>query len=180
MIVTFFKSIVDNIKNRVKNPFSERNTTPFGGAYIIALVIYNWELLFSLITFDSGENRLSKIQIISDFLTKEEWYCRIGIPVLIAFGTILFYYIFNNISLGVTTFFNRWVKSFIYFLTDRSKNITREEYEKSINDTNLVIAQHEELKKRNAESATLIENMNNEIKNIKAENIKNNRTIKEF
>ncbi len=129
-IFDFFKEIVDGIKERIQNPFTERNSTPFAGAFIIALVLYNWQLFFSLFSFDGTETRLTKIEIISCYLKRESWIARIGFPILIAFGSIIFFYFFNNISLGLTTIFNRWFKGTVLYVTDRSKIITREEFEK--------------------------------------------------
>lgn len=125
----WIKSVIENIKERIKNPFTERNSTPFAGAFFIALIIYNWKLIFTLFNFDSSATRTDKIAVISEFLQKENWISRIGYPTLIAFGTILFYYIFNNISLGITTFFNRWFRAAILNMTDKGKLITREDYE---------------------------------------------------
>ena len=82
---------------RIKNSFTERNATPFAGAFIIALVIYNWHLFFSLINFDNSETRISKIKIISDYLKEEEnRIARIGYPIIIAFGSIIKIIIIKN------------------------------------------------------------------------------------
>jgi hypothetical protein len=164
MIGDYIKSTIENIRERIRNPFNERNTTPFAGAFIIALIIYNWHLFFSLINFDHSETRTSKIKIISDYLRAENWIYRIGYPIIIAFGSIIFFYLFNNISLGITTIFNRWVKATILHYTDRSKIIAREEFEKSMTKMNRLRRDFEDLKRIFAESQSDLEEYKTEIK----------------
>jgi hypothetical protein len=125
-----FKDIVQGVRDRIQNPFSESNRTPFAGAFTIALLLYNWPLVFSLFSFDPNSTRIEKIHTITNYLSGESWVRRIFIPVLWAFGSIILFYFFNNVSLGVTTFFNRWVKSFVLYYTDDSKVVSKEAYEK--------------------------------------------------
>ncbi|MBI2967705.1 MAG: hypothetical protein HYY40_07820 [Bacteroidetes bacterium] len=106
MIIDFIQSAIKNIKERIKNPFTERNTTPFAGAFFIALVLWNWELFYSLFQFDKDCTRIDKILIIETYLSKG-FYKIIIIPLILSFVSITAYYFFNNISLGITTFFNR-------------------------------------------------------------------------
>jgi len=129
-ILDYIKRTISDIRERIQNPFTDSNSTPFAGAFLIALILYNWQLFFSLFSFDSNETRLTKISIINDYLIRETLLSRIGYPIAIAFGSIVFYYIFNNLSLGLTTIFNRWFKSTVLHFTDRSKIVTREELER--------------------------------------------------
>ena len=132
-ITDYLKEAIEGIKERVKNPFTERNKTPFSGAFVISLILYNWQLCYSLIAFDEKETRLAKIAAIEHYLQGEEWYCRILYPLAFAFGSIAFFYLFNNVSLAITTISNRWIKGTVLYLFDRGKTITREEYEKLAN-----------------------------------------------
>jgi hypothetical protein len=159
MIFSFFTSLFENIKERTKNPYTERNKTPFAGAFIIAVILYNWKLFYSLISFDSSATRTDKIGIISAYLTEMDWKCRLGIPILLAFGSILFFYIFNIISLGISTFFNRWGKATILHYTDRSKIITRQEYEMAMNKMHSLRTKHEDLKRNFSESQSDLEEL---------------------
>jgi hypothetical protein len=129
-IFDYFKEVFDSIKERIQNPFTERNRTPFAGAYLITLVLYNWRLVFSLLSFDRYETRLTKLEIISNYLASEPWYSRVGWPILIAFLSIVLFYIFNNLSLGLTSIFNRWFKGLILYYTDRAKIVARDEYDR--------------------------------------------------
>ena len=117
-IIDWFKSLFENIQERIKNPFTESNKTPFAGAFIIALIICNWELVYSLFQFDSDETREHKIAIIHSYLDKQSWEHRILCSVKIAFGSIIFYYVFNNASLIITILFrdclNFCFEKFVY------------------------------------------------------------------
>ncbi|HXC06364.1 MAG TPA: hypothetical protein VNZ86_16515 [Bacteroidia bacterium] len=143
----FFKSVGDYVKERSKNPFTETNRTPFAGAFLIALVLYNWQLFYSLIAFDPFENRLTKIKIISTFLDADPWYARILFPTLIALGSITFFYVFSNLSLAITTTFNKWVKPFILFLIDRNKLVPREDLDRVVRNSEHYQRKHSELTK---------------------------------
>lgn len=165
MFKEFFSSTWENIKERVRNPFTERNTTPFAGSFLIALIFYNWKLLFSLFNFDGIETRLTKIQIISNYLNSESWYYRVGNPILIAFASIVAFYILNNISLGITTFFNRWFKASVLAIFDKSKIVSREELAKSKNDLFRLRHKYEELNNTFSQSQATIEDLKLEIKN---------------
>lgn len=129
MIIEYIKDTFENIRERIKNPFSERNKTPFAGAFLIAIIIYNWELFYSLFNFESWISRENKILIIKQYLNEKKWYERIGWPLSISFLSIFFYYTFNYISLGISTFFRRWFKGLILYYTDKSQIIPREEHE---------------------------------------------------
>ncbi len=165
MIKEYITSTIDNIRDKIKNPFTEKNSTPFAGAFIIALIIYNWKLVFSLFTFDSFQTRPEKIEIISSYLQNPHWPSRLGWPLLIAFGSILFYYVFNYLSLGITTFFNRWFKATILYYFDSGKIMTKEEHEISMNKMNVLRLKYEDLKKTFSESQNEIDDKKDQIRN---------------
>ena len=157
MIIDFLKSLFENIKQKVKNPFTERNATPFGGAYLIALVLYNWKIFYSLFYFEASESRLSRIEIIEKYLNAECWFARIGYPILIAFASIVTFYFLSNLSLGVSTFFNRWWKAIILYFTDRSKIVTKFELEEIVKREDKLRNSFDDLKKKYANAQTEIE-----------------------
>lgn len=146
MIIEYIKETIENIRERIKNPFSESNKTPFAGAFLIAITIYNWELFYSLFNFESWISRENKILIIKQYLNERKWYERIGWPLAISFLSIVFYYTFNYISLGISTFFRRWFKGLILYYTDKSQIIPREEHETFSRKTTALKNRNETLK----------------------------------
>lgn len=146
MIIEYIKETIENIRERIKNPFSESNKTPFAGAFLIAITIYNWELFYSLFNFESWISIENKILIIKQYLNERKWYERIGWPLAISFLSIVFYYTFNYISLGISTFFRRWFKGLILYYTDKSQIIPREEHETFSRKTTALKNRNETLK----------------------------------
>lgn len=164
MIKEYFNAALEGIKERTRNPFSTSNSTPFAGAYLIALIIYNWEICFSLFNFDSNDKRINKILILSNYIKSSTVSERLGYPLIIAFLSIIFFYFFNFISLGITTFFTRWFKSTILFFTDRSKNVPRDEFNNYMKKLEITTKKYEEIKKEFSESQSEIELYKEKIK----------------
>ena len=129
-IVEWFKELIEGIKDRFRNPFTDNNSTPFAGAFMIALIIYNWELLYSILTFEDGVDRLNRIAIIKSYLAKHTILERIGHPLWIAFATIFAYNLFNNLSLVLVVIFRRWVRPAVWFIFDRNKLVDRSDYDR--------------------------------------------------
>lgn len=149
-MINFIRDTLNSIRERIRNPFTIRNATPFAGAFFIALVIYNWKLVFTLFNFDSSDDRLRKIEIISTFLKEKNWWYRIWNPTILAFGSIVFYYFFNNISLGITIFFNRWVRSFVLHFTDRGRLMPKDEFNNTMTEYNRLNKRFEDVNKEYA------------------------------
>jgi len=163
MFTSFFKAVYEGIRDRIKNPFSERATTPFVGAFLIALLVYNWQILFTLFSFDPGNSRKDKIDIITNYFLDNHWIERLLFPLLITFVIIVLYYLFSNLSLGISTFFNRWFKATILYLTDRSKIIPRDEHEKTVDRLDRLRQRYEVLKKSTEESQSELDDYKKQI-----------------
>jgi len=48
MILDYIKSTIENIRERIKNPFTERNATPFAGA-LLSHLLFIIGIYFSLL-----------------------------------------------------------------------------------------------------------------------------------
>lgn len=60
MIRDIIDSLKDNIIKRVKNPFL--------GTFTVVFILKNWELFYSLLVFDQAENRISRIETITQYI----------------------------------------------------------------------------------------------------------------
>jgi len=163
MVIEYIRETFENIRERIKNPFSESNKTPFAGAFLIAIIIYNWELFYSLFNFESWISRESKILIIKKYLNERKWHERIGWPLAISFLSIVFYYTFNYISLGISTFFRRWFKGLILYYTDKSQIISREEHETFSKKTIALKNRNETLKENSTKLEEENENLHSQL-----------------
>jgi len=129
-IVDFFSRIIEDIKERAKNPFNEMNTTPFAGAFAFFFIVCHWQLFFSILEFDSWETREVKIGVIKNYFENKKWWSDVvWPPIQYSFISILTFYAFNNLSLIVTILFTKWLKPLILFVFDRNKLVTRRDME---------------------------------------------------
>lgn len=161
--MNWLDSIADTIKERTKNPFNDKNKTPFAGAFVIAFIVYNWRLFFSLITFDSNENRLSKIAIITEYIKEPNVWYRIFVPLGFAFLSIVFFYVFNLASLAITTIFNKLGTPLVLKLTDKTKIVSREEFDRKLAIMSDLRKKHEQLTNDFSESDRTIKDLNKTI-----------------
>jgi hypothetical protein len=152
MLKIIFDSFREIKKQRLKNPFSESNATPFAGAFLIAFIIINWELFYTIFNLESGLSLDEKIKCISNHLNEVTFTTGIERPLLWSFISIIFYYVFNNVSLVITTIFNSWVKPIILKVIDNSKIVTREVYNQLKDKLTQLSFSYEELNKTFSES----------------------------
>lgn len=159
----FLSGIANFFKERTQNPFSEKNKTPFAGAFIISFLIYNWELFYNVFSFDKTEDRLQQLTVIKQYININGWHM-LTCPLFYSFISIVSFYTFNNVSLGITTIFNRWVKPFILNLIDRNKIIDKDSYNNLQNSFSKLSVQFEEIKIKNSSLIEEINVANNEVK----------------
>ena len=142
MIMESIKSSFENLYERFKNPFLN--------SFLIVLIIYNWQLLFTLLNFDDLEDRAERISIILKLVGKPSLWDLIGEFCIItgyALLLIFLYSLFSNISLGLTTAFNRWVKPFILKLIDQNEIISKEDYDELKGNLDRLTNRYEESRK---------------------------------
>ena len=163
MFKIIFDSFTEIKKQRLKNPLSEHNATPFAGAFLIAFIIINWKLFYTIFNLESGLPLDKKIEFISKLLNEITWTTGIAYPLLCSFISILFYYSFNNLSLVITTFFNSWVKPFILKMIDKSKIVTREVHNQLQDKLTQLSISYEELNKTFSESRADLEKLKGQL-----------------
>lgn len=163
MALEVLKSAYDGVKERLQNPFSVRNATPFAGTFLITFVLYNWKLFYTLFNFDPEDTRADKIDIIQSYISGMNFWERVGCPLFWAFFSIIFYYLFNNLSLGITVFFNRWVRGYILHFTDRGMVIPRVQYDRTTKRLNSLKNQNDKLEKESIEMHSAIKKYEGQI-----------------
>lgn len=159
-------------KDRSENPFTEKNTTPFAGAFLISFFVYNWELFYSITHFIE-ESREEQINYIKGYISTEGLKM-LAFPALFSILSIIVFYALNNISLAITTTFNRWVKPVILNLIDKNKVVDRESLNLSEQRYFKVSKDLEEQKEKNKKQEEEKSVLNNENKKISQANEKIN------
>jgi hypothetical protein len=109
-IIDWFKGLIDNIKERIQNPFGEDTSTAFAGAFVAAFIIKHWKLVYSLFYFDDAETRTGRIRIIEEFLKCENFWTLFIYPSLYAVIALSLYYLVNNLALFISLVLRDYVK----------------------------------------------------------------------
>lgn len=142
------KSFFSEVSRRFNDPFINRLRTPFFGTLILGIILYNWELVFTLFNFDRFTVRASRIQIIEEYLKKEGLFFRLIKSSLWALVSLFTYYVFSTLATAVVIL-AKWAKAAITQLTDRGQTVIR--------------AEHESLKHEWAEASNKISELRNEL-----------------
>jgi len=146
--MSLLNDLLNFLRDRTENPFSERNRTPFAGAYLFSFLIYNWVVFYSILTFTDTEDRFRRIAIIKYHFIEKGWDT-VLCPLFYSFLSIIAFYFFSNLSLGITTFFGRWFKPYIIkFSGANSKIIDKESYNELEKRFNLLFLENDETKKK--------------------------------
>lgn len=124
MIIDFFGSLKDNLIKKVKNPFL--------GTFGIVFVLKNWQLFYSLLYFDAGETRLSRIEVIENYLSSHGGTWGIfGVAVGYTLIVLVLSYSLSLIGTYIANFSDTiaipWV---VKLATKGAKIVTKETYDK--------------------------------------------------
>lgn len=158
-------------KDRSENPFSEKNTTPFAGAFLISFFVYNWELFYSITHFIQ-ESLEVQIKYIKGYISTEG-IKMLAFPALFSILSIIVFYVLNNISLAITTTFNRWVKPVILNIIDKHKVVDKESFNLSEQRFFKVSKELEELKEKHKKQEDEKSDLYNKNIKLSQENTKN-------
>ncbi|MGL5561510.1 MAG: hypothetical protein ACRDCN_02660 [Tannerellaceae bacterium] len=123
MIIDIFGSLKENLNKKVRNPFF--------GTLTIVFVLQNWQLFYSLLFFDSSDNRTVRIDIIESYITQKGGTTKMFLlAVLCSFIVMTISYSLLNASAFISNFFDARVHPWIVSLaTKEAKIVTKEKYE---------------------------------------------------
>ncbi|MCM5530309.1 hypothetical protein [Parasegetibacter sp. NRK P23] len=102
----------------------------FGGTFLLVWAIHNWDLIYTVLNFDSGTVLQDKILAINKILSEKRLYGLLFCPVFIALVSVFFFYVFTYITYAITYFFKLRVQPFILKRVDRSKVVEKVRYDK--------------------------------------------------
>jgi hypothetical protein len=118
MIVKLFKSAKDIAGDKIKNPFF--------GTYFFVWIIRNWELIYSLIYFDSSTNLEGRVTYIKGHFADDSFICDLLINLGVTFLLLSLSYILLNLSRFIVNYSELKIKPWIDNKID-SKNIVTKE-----------------------------------------------------
>lgn len=129
-IIDWIKSLVEKVKDRIQNPFGDDTSTAFAGAFVVAFTVKHWRMVYSLLYFDEDEKRLSRLQILEEYLKNENYKTLLVYPALYAIAALALYYIVNNITLAISLLLRDYLKGGILLFFDRRRIRTKEEFDR--------------------------------------------------
>lgn len=123
MIIDIFGSLKENLNKKVRNPFF--------GTLTIVFVLQNWQLFYSLLFFDSSDNRTVRIDIIESYITQKGGTTKMFLlAVLCSFIVMTISYSLLNASAFISNFFDARVHPWIVSLaTKEAKIVTKEKHD---------------------------------------------------
>lgn len=122
-------------KNAVDSSTLKQYRTPFFGAFIFYILVYNWRLVLTLLITDYGESRKEKFFALETLTNDYNWLSNVGIPILFALGSLVLYYSGHGLSLFVTAFYHKRVKPRVYKTVGfKQATFSREEVESMVNE----------------------------------------------
>jgi hypothetical protein len=89
-------SIIDNFKQRVKNPFF--------GTFIFVWVYRNWEAVYCFFNFDKEVKLYSRIDILKYYFKDKHWFCELPINVFLALCLLILWFCIVVITKVIITF----------------------------------------------------------------------------
>lgn len=122
MVKVFLISFSDNFKEKTKNPFL--------GTYLLVWLIRNWDLIYSLLNFDSNLRLKDKITFVNDYYNKTDFVENLLINIYWSFGLLILTYLLVNISRFIVNLSEKRLTPWIYKITDSKSIVLKEEYER--------------------------------------------------
>lgn len=127
MIGEWFTSLKDNI--------SYKSTNPFFGTFILVVLARNWELLYSIFTFDSFSTRVTRIGVIKSYLNDNlDFWNDLLNNILISLGIVIGSYILINLTRLISNIFEKKLTPWIYKITDKNSVVLRTTHENVRNE----------------------------------------------
>ncbi len=132
---------------QVKEYAGERLRSPFIGALLITLIFYHWELIYSLFNFDDSYTLLDKKEFIVSYAQNYNFCTFLVLPILLAIGSLISFYIINTGVLFVSSFYTNRVKPYILSKSDSKDVVLKSRYDQRLKEQEELMKQIEGLEK---------------------------------
>ncbi len=121
--------MISDFADDLKNNILEKSKSPFAGAFIISWCARNWSLLYTLYYFDPKTPLDNRITIIHNYLHMAWPYRLLILPTIYALVATISYLLLKNLTLAIFVTSDKWVKPAVYYIIDRNRIVSREDYE---------------------------------------------------
>ena len=162
MISEILASFRDNVSRKVKNPFY--------GTFAIVFILQNWQLFYSLISFDDLTQRQTRIKIIEQYITNAGGAFGMFLyAVWCALIALTLAYILYNISGLISNFFDLRVKPWIKKIVDKGAIIDKSEYGKLERNYDLMEAKYNRERKAKQDATSEIDTLQKKLSETRRE-----------
>ena len=121
-----FKDKVEDLNEGLK----ERLKSPFILTFVTVWIIRHWELVYLTFNFGVDYTAIQKLKMIIIALKGEGYRELFWIPLFISLASFAIYLIVSLIYELIHSLYSKWGRTFIYYISDRSKLVKREDYDK--------------------------------------------------
>lgn len=112
----YIGSLFDNFKSKIRNPFI--------GTIISVWIIRNWVIIYAIFNFDSDRTMLCKINFISSYFSKINFWVEFFANILTAMSALLITFILLAISRIITDGYYKIIEPLIITRIDKGANFT--------------------------------------------------------
>jgi hypothetical protein len=157
------QEIYEGLKERLKSPFLL--------TFMVVWTIHNWEFVYALVTFNSDMSYITRVSFLKAYLLVHDYDELLWLPLAWTFASIGLYFVATFFSEGINLAYSKWIRTWLYWLIDRNKLKTEDDYNeleerrKNLQELVFDLKRKEEdaaLKLRNTES-----NLNKELSDLR-------------
>lgn len=169
--------MIKELLNSTGHVVTERIKNPFIGSFILAWFYLNWELAILLVNLPEDADYKTKVDLIKVYLL-ENLYDVLLFPLLYSMIILISYGVISNITLIITSFFQKTLRPKILNLFDKNLiiekrvyNDLKETYSKLLIDFDTLQQSYYGISKEREElKAQLLKDTEKELEKIKAAN----------
>ena len=158
MIKDFLISFRDN--------FQEKVTNPFLGTYVSIWCIRNWELLYSVINFDTNNSLDQKVLFIKTYFNTHPFVEGVLSNILWTFLVLIITYILLNSSRVIVNLSEKQLKPWIYKITDSKSIVLKSRHVRVKNERDELQVRLDKERDSKTKLETQIKNLEEEIEEI--------------
>lgn len=177
------KEVIENLFKSI----GERITSLFSITFVLVWIYFHWELVYSIVFFDSSTRLNSRIEFIKEYISLHGSLKLLWLPIGYTFIALFLYYIFNAISLAISTGYSRWLKPLVFNILDRNKIVDKDahselksNYQKLQNEHEITKDTVSELRKVNESLTKVNEDLTKEINEVEDMQISIDKSKKEL
>lgn len=162
---------MNNFFSEISNMIKARFKSYFWGTFILIWSLLNWKLIFIIFNFDQETPLKMKLEMIDSYIQNRDFVFKYLLPIAFTFISILFFLLFNHISMYIHKYFDDIVKTKINRSISGFKNIVNiDVHNRVANDLEQVTILLAEKTKELTELRLINEKLNIQLKEISNKN----------